>query len=182
MTRHLFGAVTALLAGAAAAAAGQPETLSLAQQHWYEARTAYFHIYSCGPTQEVARVAMRLEQFRNAGMRFSGFSPDGLVEIIEVPSHPWFLATQFHPEFQSRPLRPHPLFLAFVGARLDTNAAYNTVSLSTISSSGSGNANDSGATAVQLEQKFSGDLPVRRSFSLERWPPDGRSLHFLGAI
>lgn len=52
-----------------------------------------------------------------AGMVFSGTLPDGkLVEIIELPGHPWFLATQFHPEFKSRPNRPHPLFRDFVGA------------------------------------------------------------------
>jgi CTP synthase len=51
------------------------------------------------------------------GMRVSGRSPDGkFVEIAELPSHPWFLAVQFHPEFQSRPLRPHPLFASFVEA------------------------------------------------------------------
>jgi CTP synthase len=51
------------------------------------------------------------------GMRVSGRSPDGkFVEIAELPSHPWFLAVQFHPEFQSRPLRPHPLFASFVDA------------------------------------------------------------------
>jgi CTP synthase len=51
------------------------------------------------------------------GMKFSGKSPDGtLVEIIEVPSHPWFLGCQFHPELKSRPMRPHPLFRAFIGA------------------------------------------------------------------
>jgi CTP synthase len=49
------------------------------------------------------------------GMRFSGSSPDGaLVEIIEVPEHPWFLGCQFHPELKSRPMRAHPLFAAFV--------------------------------------------------------------------
>jgi CTP synthase len=53
------------------------------------------------------------------GLRFSGVSPDQLlVEIIELPDHPWFLATQFHPELRSRPTRPHPLFAAFVGAAL----------------------------------------------------------------
>ena len=52
-----------------------------------------------------------------SGMRVSGRSPDGkFVEIAEVPSHPWFLAVQFHPEFQSKPLRPHPLFASFVEA------------------------------------------------------------------
>ena len=51
------------------------------------------------------------------GMRVSGRSPDGkFVEIAELPSHPWFLAVQFHPEFQSKPLRPHPLFASFVDA------------------------------------------------------------------
>ncbi|MGQ0734554.1 MAG: CTP synthase [Acidobacteriota bacterium] len=54
---------------------------------------------------------------RDHGMRISGRSPDGkFVEIAELPSHPWFLAVQFHPEFRSRPLRPHPLFASFVAA------------------------------------------------------------------
>ena len=53
------------------------------------------------------------------GMRFSGVSPDGnLVEMIEVPEHPWYVACQFHPELKSRPMRPHPLFAAFVRAAL----------------------------------------------------------------
>ncbi len=51
------------------------------------------------------------------GMRVSGRSPDGkFVEIAEIPSHPWYVAVQFHPEFQSKPLRPHPLFASFVEA------------------------------------------------------------------
>ncbi len=59
------------------------------------------------------------ETLSKLGLRISGLSPDGrLVEIIELPSHPWFLATQFHPEFMSRPHRPHPLFSAFVEAAL----------------------------------------------------------------
>ncbi|HOV79221.1 MAG TPA: CTP synthase [Bacillota bacterium] len=54
--------------------------------------------------------------FAGKGMLFSGTSPDGyLVEIIELADHPWFVATQFHPEFKSRPNRPHPLFREFVG-------------------------------------------------------------------
>ncbi len=53
------------------------------------------------------------------GLVASGLSPDGqLVEIIELRDHPWFVATQFHPEFTSRPHRPHPLFREFVGAAL----------------------------------------------------------------
>lgn len=54
-----------------------------------------------------------------AGMRISGTSPDGrLVEIVELPDHPWFLAVQFHPEFTSRPNRPQPLFREFVKASM----------------------------------------------------------------
>jgi CTP synthase len=52
-----------------------------------------------------------------AGMVLSGQSPDGrLVEIIELKDHPWFVASQFHPEFRSRPDRPHPLFDGFIGS------------------------------------------------------------------
>jgi CTP synthase len=58
-------------------------------------------------------------QLEEAGMRFSGKSPDGvLVEMIELPDHPYFVATQAHPEFKSRPNRPHPLFKGLVGAAL----------------------------------------------------------------
>jgi CTP synthase len=60
------------------------------------------------------RFRRRLEE---AGLVVSGTSPDGrLVEIIELKDHPWFVAGQFHPEFRSRPIRPHPLFRDFVGA------------------------------------------------------------------
>jgi CTP synthase len=53
------------------------------------------------------------------GLRLSGQSPDGgLVEMIELPEHPWFVGCQFHPELKSRPTRPHPLFAAFIGAAL----------------------------------------------------------------
>jgi CTP synthase len=58
------------------------------------------------------------------GMRISGKTPDGkFVEIAEVPGHPWFLAVQFHPEFKSKPLAPHPLFADFVRASLDNRRA-----------------------------------------------------------
>ncbi|HEY7063253.1 MAG TPA: CTP synthase [Chloroflexota bacterium] len=57
------------------------------------------------------------DQLREAGLVFSGLSPDGrLVEVAEVADHPWMLGTQFHPEFKSRPNRPHPLFRDFMGA------------------------------------------------------------------
>ena len=56
-------------------------------------------------------------QFVAHGMSFSGLSPDGmLVEVIELPEHPWFVAVQYHPEFKSKPTAPQPLFAGFVGA------------------------------------------------------------------
>jgi CTP synthase len=56
----------------------------------------------------------------HAGLVFSGTSPDDrLVEIVELPDHPFFVASQYHPEFKSRPLRPQPLFREFVGAALE---------------------------------------------------------------
>jgi len=64
-----------------------------------------------------------LEQYRRAGLVFSGFSRDELVEIIELPTHPWFLATQFHPEFTSTPRDGHPLFTGFVRAARACRAA-----------------------------------------------------------
>jgi CTP synthase len=69
------------------------------------------HRYEVNP-----RLRRKLE---DAGLICSGESPDGtLVEIIELPDHPWFVAGQFHPEFKSRPDRAHPLFKDFVGASL----------------------------------------------------------------
>jgi CTP synthase len=57
------------------------------------------------------------EKFEENGMIFSGLSPDNkLPEIIELKNHPWFVAVQFHPEFKSRPLAPHPLFSSFIKA------------------------------------------------------------------
>lgn len=58
-------------------------------------------------------------QLEKAGLVFSGMSPDGqLPEIIELPTHPWFVGVQFHPELKSRPFAPHPLFLSFVKAAI----------------------------------------------------------------
>jgi CTP synthase len=57
------------------------------------------------------------QEFEQNNMVFSGLSPDGkLVEIVELKDHPFMLSTQFHPEFLSRPNRPHPLFVAFIQA------------------------------------------------------------------
>ena len=64
------------------------------------------------------------------GMRVSGRSPDGkFVEIAELPTHPWFVAVQFHPEFQSKPIKPHPLFASFV----DASYRHKTGRLATVS-------------------------------------------------
>jgi CTP synthase len=64
------------------------------------------------------------QQFAAHGMMFSGTSPDGkLVEAIELPNHPWFVAVQCHPEFRSKPTRAHPLFRNFVKASLDRREA-----------------------------------------------------------
>jgi len=90
----------------AARAYGQPIVLER-HRHRYEFNNAY------------------RELLAQHGMRFSGLSPDGrLVEIVELPDHPFFLGTQFHPEFKSRPNRPHPLFAAFIEASL-ANARAN---------------------------------------------------------
>ncbi len=59
------------------------------------------------------------EDLQKGGLNLSGLSPDGrIVEMCEIDSHPWFLATQAHPEFKSRPNRPHPLFAGFLGAAI----------------------------------------------------------------
>jgi CTP synthase len=64
------------------------------------------------------------QQFASHGLQAVGTSPDGaLVEVIEVPAHPWFVAVQFHPEFKSRPTACHPLFAGFVAAAVKCNAA-----------------------------------------------------------
>ncbi|HKP15122.1 MAG TPA: CTP synthase [Gemmatimonadaceae bacterium] len=75
--------------------------------------------------------------FIQHGLRLSGLSPDGqLVEMIELPNHPWFVGCQFHPELQSRPTRPHPLFAGFIAAaagvkrRSASHAASSLVSTS----------------------------------------------------
>jgi len=87
--------------GTRAAAAYGCQEISERHRHRYEFNNAY-------------REALQAD-----GMVFSGLSPDGnLVEIVELPDHPWFLGCQFHPEFKSRPLSPHPLFTAFIRAAL----------------------------------------------------------------
>ena len=78
------------------------DTVNVRHRHRYEFNNAY------------------RERLAEKGMRFSGLSPDGsLVEIVEIADHPWFLGCQFHPEFTSRPMRPHPLFSDFIRAALE---------------------------------------------------------------
>jgi CTP synthase len=63
------------------------------------------------------------DSFVEHGLTLSGLSPDGsLVEIVELQTHPWFIGCQFHPELQSRPTRPHPLFASFIGAAVTAKA------------------------------------------------------------
>ena len=92
----------------------------------YEARlkkdTKISQIYNSLKIQERHRHRYEVninykEEFENKGMIFSGLSPDyKLPEIVELKNHPWFIGVQFHPEFKSRPLAPHPLFSSFIKA------------------------------------------------------------------
>lgn len=78
------------------------ESVDERHRHRYEFNNSYRH------------------QFADSGMLFAGTSPDGgLVEICEIPDHPWFVAVQFHPEFKSKPTRSHPLFAGFVEAAVE---------------------------------------------------------------
>jgi CTP synthase len=97
-----LGAYTARLApGSRSAEIYGGSEISERHRHRYEVNNAY------------------RPQLEEAGMRISGTSPDGnLVEMIELPSHPWFVATQAHPELKSRPDAPHPLFASFVRAAM----------------------------------------------------------------
>jgi CTP synthase len=71
-----------------------------------------------------------LQKLMNAGLRFSGFSRDGLVEMIELPGHPFFVASQFHPEFRSTPRDGHPLFTGFIKAARAYHQEQNPVAAS----------------------------------------------------
>ena len=81
-------------------------------------------VYGCEQISERHRHRFEVnnayrEQLTAAGLQLSALSPDGtLVEMVEIPEHPYFIGCQFHPEFKSRPTDPHPLFREFVGAAL----------------------------------------------------------------
>jgi CTP synthase len=95
-----LGAYPCLLAEGSLAreAYGAPE-ISERHRHRYEFNREYEKVLTEG------------------GLRLTGQTPDAVyVEICEIPDHPWFLGCQFHPEFKSKPMEPHPLFAAFVGA------------------------------------------------------------------
>ncbi len=86
-----------------------PDTLAARAYGRTEISERHRHRYEVNPEYH--------ERIEQAGLVISGLSPDGkLAEIIEYPEHPWFLACQFHPEFQSTPFDAHPLFRSFVGA------------------------------------------------------------------
>jgi CTP synthase len=101
-TMRLGGYVCRLKPGSRAARIYGTDEVRERHRHRYEVNNAYRD---------------RLEEY---GMRCSGLSPDGsLVEMIELPAHPWFIGCQFHPELRSRPTTPHPLFASFVAAALE---------------------------------------------------------------
>ena len=86
------------------------------------------HAFDCYGTEDVSERHRHRYEFNNAyrhqfaahGMAVTGTSPDGeLVEILEIPEHPWFVAVQFHPEFKSKPTSAHPLFAGFIGAAIE---------------------------------------------------------------
>ncbi|MEL6366594.1 MAG: CTP synthase [Pseudomonadota bacterium] len=92
-----------------------------AQQVALEPGSAVREIYGADEIRERHRHRFEVnnnyrEKLASAGMRFSGLSPDDLVEMVELPDHPWFVASQFHPEFTSNPRDGHPLFASFVKA------------------------------------------------------------------
>ncbi|HYD82732.1 MAG TPA: gamma-glutamyl-gamma-aminobutyrate hydrolase family protein, partial [Opitutus sp.] len=100
-TMRLGSYECALTPGTRAAKAYAAESIRERHRHRYEVNNAY------------------VDQLKRGGMVVSGVNPRrNLVEIVELKDHPWFLAVQFHPEFQSKPNRAHPLFAAFIAATI----------------------------------------------------------------
>jgi len=88
-----------------------PDTLAARAYGRSEILERHRHRYEVNPDYRA--------QLEAAGLVISGTSPDDrLVDIVELPDHPWFLGCQFHPEFKSTPFDPHPLFRSFIGAAL----------------------------------------------------------------
>ena len=97
-TMRLGGQQVALIEGSLAARSYGATSIVERHRHRYEVNNNY------------------RKQLEQAGLRFSGLSVDDLVEMVEIPQHPWFLASQFHPEFTSNPRDGHPLFIGFISA------------------------------------------------------------------
>jgi len=97
-TMRLGAQQVALAKGSLAAISYGSESIEERHRHRYEVNNNY------------------RDQLEAAGLRFSGLSVDDLVEMVEIPDHPWFLASQFHPEFTSNPRDGHPLFSGFITA------------------------------------------------------------------
>lgn len=90
----------------------EPDSLAFQAYGCYEISERHRHRYEFNNDYR--------EILGKEGLRFTGLSPDQkLIEIIELIDHPWFVGCQFHPEFKSRPMEPHPIFKAFVKAALD---------------------------------------------------------------
>ena len=93
-------------------------------------------IYGANETSERHRHRYEVDNgyrdlFAEHGLRLTGLSPDGsLVEMVELPEHPWYVACQFHPELKSRPTRPHPLFASFIAAAVETRQRRATTAAS----------------------------------------------------
>ena len=88
MLRLRLLALTALLGSVVWSAYGQPEAQALASRHWFETRTAHFNLYSCGDSREVAKLAARLEQFREAYSLLAGGAPAVASPPIVVMAYP----------------------------------------------------------------------------------------------
>jgi CTP synthase len=104
-TMRLGAHVATLAPESRAAAAYGATVISERHRHRYEFNNVY------------------RQQFAANGMAIAGLSPDGsLVEVVEIPDHPWFIAVQYHPEFKSQPIKPHPLFAEFIAAAVERHA------------------------------------------------------------
>ncbi|MBI1345476.1 CTP synthase [bacterium] len=98
----------------------QPDSISARAYGSDEVSERHRHRYEFNPVYR--------DELQAAGLHVMGQSPDGkLAEIVEIPDHPWFVAVQFHPEFKSKPNRPHPLFQGFIEAALERHNSRSAV-------------------------------------------------------